>query len=193
MATEVSLKCGSTGYVQDVTSEKRATVVGFTDNLSLANIMVHEQGYCAYLSRTPTGADDEYFYLYNGSSDDLIIRKIILIDAAAETHYLAYCTGTAAGGTNLTPTNRYSGSANTFAAKSGSAAYCQSGNDITGLTLVANHDTFASGVGTVIERDYGDFPVVVPPTTAVCLSAATGTSAVLAWVYFEFSMEPIEA
>lgn len=188
MSTDVFVQDPSNSYRQAVTSLGRACNVGFTGDLSYANVVKHKQGYVASISRTPTGADDEFFYMYNGSSDDIIIRRIVLVDAAAETIKLAVCTGTPAGGTTLTSANLYSGSTNTTAGKS---ATIESGVDITGLTLGAVLDQFATGVGTTIERKYDPSPVVVPPGIAVCLSAVTGTSAITALVYFEYAMEPV--
>jgi hypothetical protein len=66
--------------------------------------------------------------------------------------------------------------------------------DITGLTLVSTLDTIVTGVGTVIDRRYPSdtgLPIVVPTATAVCLSAVTGTAAIVADVYFHFAMEPV--
>lgn len=179
-------------FVSSASVQKLATV-GYNGTLGYAAVVDHQEGYVAHVSKTPTGADDEFFYLKNASATPIIIDRIVLTDAAAETIYLAYCTGTAAGGTTLVPVNLYAGSTHTRALMDPSGI-CESGVDITGLTLVSNLDTIVTGVGTVIDRRYPSdtgLPIVVPTATAVCLSAVTGTAAIVADIYFHFAMEPV--
>jgi hypothetical protein len=179
-------------FVSSAAVQKLA-VVGYQSTLGYAAVVDHQEGYVARISRTPTGADDEFFYLYNGSATPIIIDRLCLTDAAAEVIKLTVATGTPVAGTTLVPVNLYSGSTHTFSLMS-AANVCESGVDITGLTLGAVLDQFTTGVGTLLDRHYAygnGLPIVVPTATAVLLSAVTGTAAIVADLYFHFAKEPV--
>jgi hypothetical protein len=191
--SDVTLRDGSTNNGANVTTKNRLATVSFTESLSYANIVKHAQGYMVPISALPvTGANDEFWYFYNGASTDAIIRRILLTDAGAEVIILASCTGTAAGGAAIaTSVNLRAGSANTIAIKS-AANIIYGGVDVTGLTLVATLDSWTTAAGVLSDRDYSRGPViVVPPATAVCLSAVTGTANITGAVYLEWADEPI--
>jgi hypothetical protein len=82
----------------------------------------------AYFSLTPTGANDYFFYIKNTGADKLLITNFRVSSTAVTRLTYEKVTGTAAGGTTLTPTNR------DFASSNSPAATIESGVDITGLT-----------------------------------------------------------
>lgn len=189
-ATDIVQRDAEDNYPMKVGSTKRGMVLAVTLPEKEINLRVHKQGYAIAISKTPTGAGDYFFHLANGSSDDLIIDKLFLTDAGAEVISLQYVTGTPGGApTLLVPTNLYAGSTNLMASKSGVPYHDE---DITGLTPVHTLDSFTTGAGTLMERDYSEgLPIVVPPGTAVALLAATGTTAITATVHCHYAMEPV--
>jgi hypothetical protein len=190
MATESNIKAASSGDLAHVTSENRLSSLAVSVRESEINVRVHKQGYVISVAKTPTGAGDYFFHIANGSSDDLIIDRILLKNAAAETFSLQSVTGTPANALSLlVPVNLYAGSTNLMAAKSGVPYHSV---DITGLTPVATLDTWLSTNGVQDTRDYQTgLPVVCGPGAALALMAGTGTAALTALIYCHYAMEPI--
>jgi len=189
-ATDIIVRDSADNYPQKVTSEKRACSLAVTVPARELDLRKHKEAYAIAVAKTPTGAGDYFFHLANGSSDDLIIDRILLTDAGAETITLSYVTGTPGGSpTLLVPVNLYPGTTNLMATKSGVPYHDE---DITGLTPVATLDAFVTGAGTLKDVDYSDrLPVVVPPGTAVALMAGTGTTAITATIHCHYAMEPV--
>jgi hypothetical protein len=183
MATDVNVRAASNNVAQKVTSEGASLVVA--PLMAERDLRYHKQCYVMRVSRTPTGADDEFVYLLNGSAKDLLLDGFDITDAGAENIIIASCTGTAAGGNANVPANQYAGSTNTLAAL---GVTCQDGVDITGLTLTALR-TFAVAAATLREVRL-PVPIVVPPGKAICFSAVTGTAAIVADLYLRMAYEP---
>lgn len=143
----------------------------------------HASAYAVPFGKTPTGVNDEFFYLKNDSStDQLVIEQIVLTDAGSETIIAASCTGTPGGSpVAITPVNRLLGSTETADA----TAYHHT--DITGLTLttVVNVAVQAAFTTRLL-----DAPIILRPGEAFCLSAVTGTAAIVGTCYFREHKHP---
>jgi hypothetical protein len=81
----------------------------------------------------PTATDDYFVYIKNTGNKSLIINDIRLsADTAATQLQIEGVTGTAAGGSTVTPVNKTIGAAEV------PVAIVESGADITGLTSIGN-------------------------------------------------------
>lgn len=104
-----------TGYKAAVNSENeievRAQVTG------RAEWVCHnkEQAYAMYFSQAQanSGGNECLGYIKNTSDDDLVIDEISLYTTAADHIYISKVTGTAAGGSAITPVNLNIGSGKT--------------------------------------------------------------------------------
>ena len=76
----------------------------------------------------PTGADDYFFYLKNSGNANIRLTDIRLCSTVAGIAKLKVVTGTASGGTTITPVGRNLGITAIL------DATVESGADITGLT-----------------------------------------------------------
>ena len=111
------------------------------------------------------------FYLKNTSSEKNLYIDHIEYHSIQAVHWKVFqCTGTAAGGTVITPTNLNLGSGRGAEATAmGGAA------TITGLTIgnqIGTHRTEATGEG---EMDWGG-GLILSPGTAIVLEYDTGTT-----------------
>jgi hypothetical protein len=175
-----------TGKALDVTSRNMARALSIVLSSQAHNAIIDRRTWTASATVTPTGAADEFFYMKNDNTrHDIIISRLQFNAASAETITLARVTGTAAGGTTLTPVNRTLGSGQV------PSATIESGVDITGLTPGANLEIWEGTTGDPI--DLTNRPIVLGPTEAVALSATTGAIAVIFLVDFYTQLaDPVE-
>lgn len=180
------LEGGISGKTMDVNSRNMGRVVAASLSPQAHNALVDTRTWTTSDTQTPTGAADEFFYLLNTSTRlSIVLTRLQFNAASTETITLARVTGTAAGGTTLTPVNRSLGSGRT------PPATIESGADITGLTPGATLEVFEGTVGDPI--DLTNRPIVVRPGEAVALSATTGAIAILFLVDFYTQLiEPAE-
>lgn len=119
----------------------------------------------------PAGADDYVVYIKNTGAKDLAISDIrIMADTAATQIEIHKVTGTAAGGSAITPVSRNLGSAAI------PTATIESGTDITGLTTAGT--IFFIQCDTVL-REYHlstSSHIIIPKGTAVGLLVETATA-----------------
>ena len=168
---------GNNGNVLDVNSRGYGRVISASLSPQALVTIIDERCWTASDTQTPTGAADEFFYLRNDNTrHNLVISRLQFNAASAETVLLARVTGTAAGGTALTPLNRV---LNVGASPN---ATIESGVDITGLTLDAALEMWEGTTGDPI--DLSNRPIVIPPNEAVALSAVTGAIAIQFMVDF---------
>jgi hypothetical protein len=123
-----------------------------------------------YGTATPTGAGDYFFYLKNTGTVELHITDIRIKCASAETFTYEFVSGTASGGTTLTPANRRAGSSLV------PTATIESGADITGLTTLAT--PFFESCPTANKRETlsSSSNLHLPPGSAFAMKAGTGTA-----------------
>jgi hypothetical protein len=145
---------------------------------------VHGYAFTAPFSVTPSGPDVEFFYVVNDSAtDQMVIEQIQIQDAGAETLIVASCTGTPSGTpTEITPTNRLRGSTNTADVTVYEKA------TITGLTITA---VVKKAVAAAADVGLLEEPIILRPSQALCVSAVTGTAAVVGTCYFYQAKHPL--
>lgn len=80
-----------------------------------------------YFTNTPTAANDFFFYLKNNGTKDLFITDIRISSSVATQIFYKHVSGTAVGGTAVTPVSRKLGSS------ASPTATIEQGVDITGL------------------------------------------------------------
>lgn len=121
---------------------------------------------------TPANPGDFFFYIRNTSQlRDLFVSRIQVSAATAETVIVQPVTGTVAGGTTVSPTNRNVGATLTF---SGSV---EQGATLTGLSSLGNYERLLVPAGGFDERNLIERPIYLPENStsaAIALSAVTG-------------------
>lgn len=144
----------------------------------------HGYAFTAPFSVAVDATNKEFFYITNDDGEDqIVITRIQVQDAGAETLLVASCTGTPGGSpTEITPANRIIGSTNT------ADVTVYEGTDITGLTLT---DTLAQkAVQAGVDTNLLDEPIILAPSQAVCVSAVTGGAAVVGTCWFYQAKHP---
>lgn len=140
-------------------------------------------------TQTPTGAGDVFFYLRNGGNRDLIVTRVDMFGATAETTILESVTGTAVGGTVLPFANRVIGSNR----QPQPGVEAQSGVDITGLSTSAEYERLQNSLTLRHEKELQLRPLVVRPNFAIALRAVVGAIAIdFAIDFMEQVIEPQE-
>ena len=125
--------------IEDGTGSGHKAKVNESNELEVRSNMVtraewenhnNQRAYAMYFSQAAAnGATNECLgYLKNTSDDDMVIDEIAIHSVAADTIYVSKVTGTAAGGSAITPTNMHLGSGKT------AVATTMQHTAITGLT-----------------------------------------------------------
>ena len=119
----------------------------------------------------PAGADDYVFYLKNTGDNDIEVEDFRLsADTAATQIEINSVSGTAAGGSTLTPVSTTVGSSAT------PSATIETGTDITGLT---NDGTLFFMQLTVVNTEYHlsvSSKIRIPKGKAIAILIETGTA-----------------
>jgi hypothetical protein len=118
---------GPDGQVVDVDVENRLKTFSIAQNED-KHANTEERYWSVFVSITPTGANDKFFYLKNSGTKDLYITDVRISCSAVSQMLYKYVSGTAVGGTEAQVTSRKLGSP-----KTPDAAILE-GADITGLT-----------------------------------------------------------
>lgn len=121
------------------------------------------------IEQTPTGANDNFFYLKNtSSSDQLIIEGFDNYAGSAEEILIFLSTtGTTTGGTTLVPANLNTSSSREI------TATIEAGNDITGLT--DGVQIYKIKIGTSLAQYNFDQDVVIAPGGVITMQAVAGS------------------
>jgi hypothetical protein len=142
--------------------------------------------YVAYLELTPTGANDNFFWMKNTDTRDLIVNWYRVWCASAEAIDIhRNPIGTPAGGSTATPINANFGSSKTADIE----AY--SGVNITGLTTTARtiDRLRISGDGKDVVDEWPG-GLVIPQGGIICASALNGALPIEVTFSFFFA-EPV--
>jgi len=118
---------GPNGQVANVSDENRLETFSIIQS-DEKHLNVEEKSWTLRFTNTPTGAGDNFFYLKNDGLKDLSLTDIRISSSVVTEILYNHVSGTAVGGTTITPLNRTLGSS-----KSPDATIEQ-GVDITGLT-----------------------------------------------------------
>jgi hypothetical protein len=172
------------GYIAKVDDENRLHVFANTLDFGLYTSLAHGNMYSIIQEVTPAGAGNCFLYIKNTRPGyDLVIGKMTILSASAETIDIKELSGTPVGGGDIIPVNRnlnYPGNTAT--------GVFQSGTNITGLApLTGTLARFFSVATTPIMYDVYD-GVCIPPNVAVGLYATTGSIKVnysLVWYYYK--------
>ena len=117
---------GPDGQVADVDTENRLRVFSVMQPQD-KHLNIERKVFSIYFTNTPAGANDFFFYLKNNGARDLFITDIRITSSVATQIFYKHVSGTAVGGTAVTPVNRNIGSSNF------PSATIEQGVDITGL------------------------------------------------------------
>lgn len=142
---------------------------------------VNRKAYSCVIEQTPAGAGYSFFYIKNNDDSDLIITSFTVYTPSVETINVYLNSSGTAVGTDYTPINRYSGSANT------ASVTCIVGNNVTGLTngnLVDKIIVLGSSVGMIKHNWVSD--LIIPKNTTLSLTATTGSIKINATLSFYF-------
>lgn len=174
------LRDRDTGRGAAVNDDNRLVTIGAIAEERLLVNLEKQEAYSAVISKTPTGAGDCFFYIINNSDDPLIIARISLQVATAESVQVKLGDSGTVGGTHatLTPVNRTARSSNA------AQVTAESGVDITGLSGGLVVDEI---YGSVTMRDRRWFSgLILPRGTMFSLYAVTGAVALKSTVSFYF-------
>ena len=117
---------GSNGQVAEVDTENRLSVFSVSEPFD-KHRNTEQKAWALYFTNTPTGANDNFFYLKNTGTKDIYIQDIRISSTVPTQVFYNHVSGDAVGGTAITPTNRYLGSSIT------PVATIEQGINITGL------------------------------------------------------------
>jgi hypothetical protein len=169
------------GYTTQVSKENKLEVNAVTQTKE-HYINHHEgQAYNVLFEITPSGAGDCFFYMKNSSENDLVIEGIWIKLAANDYIEIKIGdTGTASGGTDVTPVNLNAGSGNV------AEGTFQHGVDITGLSggstaLKLWHVSSAGSNYTNFNQD-----VFIPKNKILSLYIGTGTASISGGIVFNY-------
>ena len=118
---------GPNGQVAEVDDQNRLlsfTVAQPQDK----DLNLKSRVFTARFTNTPTADGDNFFYLKNDGVKDLFVTDIRISSSVVTQILYNHVSGTAVGGTTVTPLNRNLGSSRTL------TATIEQGVDITGLT-----------------------------------------------------------
>lgn len=171
MAQQIESARG-TGYGLEIDAQNRALTLSVTEpedfHINQSNGKVWS---IPFEGLNPAGADDYVVYIKNTGSKNLRITDVrIMADTAATQVEINVVTGTATGGSDITPVARNLGSSET------PTATIQSGTDIGGLTSAGT--LFFLQCDTV-NREYHlrtTSNIIIPKSKAVGLLVETATA-----------------
>lgn len=165
---------GKDGQKMAVTNRNMARALATKYSIQADATIDLQRAWTVENTQTPTGAGDYFFYLLNGGPRDIVITRLSGFAAAAETVTLQSVTGTAVGGTTVTPANRVVGSTRQPLA----GVVAQVGVDITGLSVSNSYEKLHIPLGGEVQKELLERPLVVRSGQAVALVATTGAVAI---------------
>lgn len=132
----------------------------------------HQEAYSVIINKTPTAANDCFFYIKNNSDTNLYICSLTASAATDETIQMKVKdTGTPAGTTVNTPVNRNIGSGKV------ADVTCYDGVDITGLSGGSIIEQFEFDGNTGSKKFRYDSCIIIPKNHVLTLYAITGAIA----------------
>jgi len=156
------------GYVWQVDSQNRGIVRSITEPRDYhINEVSGKVWSCEFGPQDPTGADDYVFYIKNTGTQNLSISDFRLSCTGVTGRVnIDAVTGTAAGGSTITPTSRNLGSAATV------EATVEEGVNITGLT--SGGTIFYMELDTVSKLFHlrTTSKIIIPKGTAIAIACA---------------------
>lgn len=163
---------GGTGRVAKVDAENRLSTSSVTQ---LYDFHVNKESgkvwSLPFEGLNPAGADDYVFYIKNTGTKDLLISDIrVSADTATTQVEVHAVTGTASGGSSLTPVSRTIGSAAL------PSATIETGTDITGLTTAGTLFYIQCAVVNTEYHLRTSSNVRIPKGKAVALLVETATA-----------------
>ena len=169
------------GYLAKVSKENKLEVSSVTASVEHHTNHKHGTAFNMLFSATPTGAGDCFLYVKNTSEEDMCIEGFTLHLVASE--YIEFKlgdSGTATGGSTVTPANLNSSSGNI------ATGTFENGNDITGLsggTTVDRiyHATSAGSTSYNFEQD-----IILPKNGVFTMYCETGTTAINGVINFNY-------
>ena len=168
----MQIESGSNGNVAEVDDESRllAFAVVQTEDRH-ANI--EGRYWTVFVSVTPTGANDNFFYLKNDGTSNLKITDIRASSTVATRLLYKHVSGAAVGGTPIVPVSRLLGSA------AAPNATIQQGVDITGLVDQGDPLFFEEcDVPNRRENLKTTSNIMIPQGQAVAFERVAGTGAI---------------
>lgn len=161
-----------TGRVARVDSENRLFAKAVTELQDHhINVVSGKVWSIPFEGLNPAGADDYVVYIKNNGSKDLGITDIrIMADTAATQVEIHAVSGTASGGSDITPVSRTVGSS------ASPTATIQSGTDITGLTNDGVLFFIQCAVANTEYQLRTSSNVLIPKGKAIGLLVETGTA-----------------
>jgi hypothetical protein len=176
--------------IEDGQGKGYAAAVSNENKLSVESVMhtIYEhrtragQSFSASFSKTPTGANDCFFYFKNNSNDPVWISRIKLIVPTTGDRIQVKLNdvGTPVGGTDITPINLNSGSG------SKANATVLEGVDITGLSggsVIDDITVAAAGDTKIFEWKSA---IIIAPGTTMSLYAVAGALLIRGSISFSF-------
>ena len=160
-----------TGYLAGVNGENRMLVEAITQTIEHHANQHDQLAFNLVFQQTPTGANDCFCYIKNGSSVDMVFEGMWIRVASDET-VLVYLRGqeeTIAGHSAATPANLYGGSGNI------AAGTFRTGNDITGLTNEVLINRFYIAGGNESKSINFEQDIILPKNQIISFYAATGS------------------
>jgi hypothetical protein len=143
----------------------------------------HERAYAMYFSQAAanSGANECLGYIKNTADLDLVIDEISIHATAADTIYVSKVTGTAAGGSSITPTNANVGSGLT------ATVTTMQHTAITGLTDGGRLMNFYLAANGFVVRE-PKATIIIKKNSAIAIYTTTNqanTLKVNIWFHFE--------
>jgi hypothetical protein len=171
------------GYKASVNSENELEVRAQTTIRAEWECHNNARAYAMYFSQAEanSGANECLGYIKNTSDDDLVIDEIAIHSVSADHVYISTVTGTAAGGSAITPTNANVGS--------GLTATCTTMQHtaITGLTAVGRLMNFYCAANAFLVRS-PKATIIIKKNSAIGVYVTTqqvNTIKCNIWFHFE--------
>lgn len=117
---------GPNGHVADVDEENRLHVFSVSEPFD-KHRNGEKKAWVLYFTNTPTGANDNFFYLKNIGTKDIYIQDIRISSTVPTQILYNHVSGASVGGTDIVPMNRNLGASFT------PNATIEQGVNITGL------------------------------------------------------------
>lgn len=171
--------------VADVTKSHMLRTYSVADTLQHHEAIMNSRTWTVAASVTPVGPSDYFLYIRNTSANyPLLITRIEVDTAAAETVEIHQVTGTQTGGTAVVPNNR------TVSSDNQPQAIVESGTDILGLSKVGGtYESLKSSaaLGTFV-LDLNPRPIVLSASgTANGVAAFVQTGAIAVDIFVDIT------
>jgi hypothetical protein len=163
---------GSNGNVAEVDDEFRLQVFSVTQ---MADNHANEDGryWSVFVSITPTGANDNFFYLKNDGTKNLKITDIRASSSVVTRLLYKHVAGTAVGGAAITPVSRLLGSPKV------PGAIIEQGVVITGLTDQGDPVFFEEcNVVNELQHLKTTSNIIIPQGQAIAFARVAATGAI---------------